>query len=115
MANYGIKYQCVFDPVIDSIPTDPTYTLQILEKDYVGDVIDVVGGGVPVLHYYQTDEPKAAIKGSSLSITLINDGSLPLESFFSVDDDQFQVKLSWTTGSATTVMFIGFLVQDDCG
>src|SRR6185312_8936925 len=63
-----------------------------------------------VLHDWQTDDPKAPVKGSSLTVSLINDGTLPLESFYSIDDDEFQVILLW----GTQILFVGFLVQDDC-
>lgn len=107
---YGVKYQCTFDR-IDPNGVNVDYTLQILEKDYGGGVTDVEASGVPVVHSYQTDDPKAPIKGSSLSINLLNkNGSLPLETFLSTNDDQFQVQFFWTT----QLMFIGFLVQDDC-
>jgi hypothetical protein len=105
MANYQLKYQCLFD----SLESEP-YTIQILQKDYTGQPINVTGGATPVLQEWQTDDPKAPIKGSSLSITLINDGSLPLQSFYSVDDDTFKVVLLW----GTKTLFEGFLVQDDC-
>lgn len=110
MATYGLKYQSTFDP-IGPVSATPVYTLEIHEKDYVGSVTDVICAGVPVVHSWQTDDPKAPIKGSSLSISLINkNNSLPLESFFSTDDDQFKVRFKWLS----QLMFEGFLVQDDC-
>lgn len=110
MATYGLKYQCEFDP-IGPVSVTPVYKIEILEKDFAGSVTDVIGSSVPCLHQWYEDNPKAPIKGSSLTINLINqNGSLPLESFFSVDDDQFKVKFYWDTA----LMFEGFLVQDDC-
>lgn len=107
---YGIKYQATFDRV-DKTGINVAYMLQILEKDYLGSVTDVICSSVSVLQTYQTDDPKAPVKGSSLSINLINkNGSLPLESFYSIGDDQFQVQLFW----GAQLMWIGFLVQDDC-
>lgn len=106
---YGVKYQTTFDR-IDKAGVAIGYTLQILQKGYSGVITDVIAAGVPVVHSYQTDEPKAPIKGSSLSITLINqNGALPLETFYSVDDDEYQVQFFWET----QLMFIGYLVQDD--
>jgi hypothetical protein len=105
MANYQLIYQCLFDSL-----KSEHYTLQILKKDYTGTATNVKGGATPVLHDWQTDDPKAPVKGSSLSITLINEGSLPLESFYSIDDDTFKVVLLWNDQS----LFEGFIVQDDC-
>lgn len=109
--SYGVKYQFTFDPIKNAVPTDPTYTLQILQKDYSGDVIDIVGGGAPVIQQYQTDDPKAPIKGSSLSINVLNvNGSLPLESFYSVEADEFQVQFFY----GLQLMWAGYIVQTDC-
>jgi hypothetical protein len=105
MANYQIKYQCPFDSL-----KSESYVLQILQKNYDGQITNVKGGATPVLHDWQTDDPKAPVKGSSLSITLINEGGLPLESFYSIEDDEFKVILLW----GDQVLFEGFLVQDDC-
>ena len=107
MANYQLKYQCSFDPLKDA---SDTYTLQILQKNYTGGVTNVTGGATPVIQEWQTDDPKAPVKGSSLSITLINDGSIPLNSFLSIDADDFKVIFSY----GNQVLFVGFLVQDDC-
>jgi hypothetical protein len=105
MANYQLKYQCTFDSL-----QSESYTIQILQKNYTGSAINVKGGATPVLHDWQTDDPMSPVKGSSLSITLINEGTLPLDSFYSVEDDEYQVILLW----GAQVLFQGFLVQDDC-
>lgn len=104
---WGIKYTSDFDAIAGS----GNYSIVISEKDYTGDPTVVIASGIPVLHQWQTDDPKAPIKGSSLSISLINqNGSLPLSSFFSTDDDQFKVQFYW----GLQLLFEGFLVQDDC-
>src|SRR6185312_12526980 len=105
MANYQIKYQCEFD----SLKGEP-YTVQRRQKNYTGGITSVTGGATPVLHDWQTDDPKAPVKGSSLTVSLINNGTLPLESFYSIDDDEFKVILLW----GTQILFVGSLVQDDC-
>lgn len=107
--SYGIKYQCDFDALTES-SVNHSYSLQILQKDYISSIIPVKGGASPAILSYQEDDPKAPIKGSSLSITLINEGSLPLTDFFSVDDDEFQVQLYW----GIYLIWTGYLVQTDC-
>lgn len=108
MPDYATIYTCTFDPVM---PESPTYTLTILKKDFVGDSTAVIGSTVPVIHSWPTDDPKAPVRGSSLTASLINqNGSLPLSSFFSTDDDEFKV---WFNYGAQR-LFEGFLVQDDC-
>jgi hypothetical protein len=100
-----VKYECSFDSL-----KSENYTLQILQKNYTGQIISVKGAATPVIQEWQTDDPKAPVKGSSLTITLINDGTLPLRSFYSVDDDEFQVILFW----GEQILFQGYIVQDDC-
>lgn len=109
MADYGLKYQCTFDPLSD-IDTSPYYTIQILQKNYSGASYNITGGEIPVLHEWQTDDPLATIKGSSLTLSFINDGTLPLDAFYSIEDDEYKVKLLWKGQS----LFEGFIVQDDC-
>ena len=103
---YNTRYICNFDSL-----QGEAFTLMIEQKDYTGSTSTVTGAAVPVLHKWNSDEQKATIKGSSLDIRLINEnGSLPLSSFFSDEDDTFKVKF-YHGGS---LIFIGFLVNDDC-
>lgn len=107
---YGLKYTCTFDPVVE-LSNIPVYTIEILQKSYTGEVFSITGGTVPALQNWETDDPKAPIKGSSLTMAFINkDGALPLSNFFSTNDDEFKVRLKYLGN----VLFEGFLVQDDC-
>jgi hypothetical protein len=106
---YGLKYLCEFDPISDA--PNSVFKIEILQKDYTGQVFNITGSTIPALQQWATDDPKAPIKGSSLAMAFINkDGNLPLSSFFSTDDDDFKVIFS-VEGQ---VLFIGYLVQDDC-
>jgi hypothetical protein len=103
---YGLKYECEFDSL-----DGEEYTIQFYLKDYVGDSTAVLGGASPVLLSWSAEDPLTPIRGASLDITLINEnGSLPLNTFFSTADDQWKIIL--LEGIATK--FVGFLVQDDC-
>jgi hypothetical protein len=104
---YGLKYSCRFDPVAD---ISNVFLIEIFQKGYSGQIFDIIGSTTPALQNWETDDPKAPIKGCSLSMSFINDGSLPLSSFFSTDDDAFKVRLT----CLGQVLFEGFLVQDDC-
>lgn len=107
MVNYGVKYTCEFDPFTED---SEVYKLEILQKNYTDSSTSVKGGTTPVVQEWQTDDPNSPIKGSSLVITLINEGTLPLASFFSVADDEYKVIFYYKTA----VLFVGFIVQDDC-
>lgn len=104
---YGKKYTCDFDSNVTS------YTLEIYQKDYAGTVAALTGGANPVIHTWETDEPKAAIKGSSIAMSFINEGNIPLSDFYAVDDEEFKAVLLWHTGGGDITLFDGFIVQDD--
>lgn len=104
---YGLKYLCSFDPISDEAVV---FKIDIFQKDYTGEIFDIKGSATPVLQQWETDDPKAPIKGCSLNMAFVNDGTLPLSSFFSTNDDDFKVVFS----ASNQVLFQGFLVQDDC-
>lgn len=106
MADYGRKYYGEF-----SSTDEQDYAVEILFKDYTGPVYTLICGARPVLHKWDTDNPKAAIKGSSLTVSLINENaSLPLQAFYATEDDEIQIKL-WF---GSQLLFVGFVVLDDC-
>ena len=102
MANYGLKYQCNFDPV-GAVPSVTVFNVNILQKDYAGGAVSITGSAQPVLHTFQTDDPKAPIKGSSLAVSLINSGNIPL-TFFLTDDDTMFMCMFYRNGQ---LMFQG--------
>lgn len=110
MSTYGLKYQTQFDSVSDVNNPSRTYTLQFLFKDYNGQATSIDGGGTTVLQKCTIDDPFAPIRGQSLDIRLLNKGNIPIRSFQSEDDDGVQVML---LDENSTLLFIGFLVQDD--
>lgn len=107
---YGLKYQTQFDSISDDNNPSRTYTLQFLFKDYTGGPTTITGGGTTVIHKCDLDDPLAPIKGQSLDIRLLNEGNIPIDSFFSEDDDGVQVIL---LDNNSNKLFVGFLVQDD--
>lgn len=111
MANYGLKYQTQFDSVTDHVSgvSRGTYTLQFLFKEYTGGVISLTGGQTTFIQKSLVDDP-FGIKGQSADIRLINYGNIPVTSFYSNEDDGVKIIL---TNEDTTVLFIGYLVQDD--
>lgn len=103
--SYGLKYTVQFS----SIGTNQNYKFEILEKDYSGNYYSLLASSSPVKHGSQVDEPKSAIKGSSLTLTYVNEGGNPLNSFYSPDDTKYKGILYW----GNQRMFEGFMVQDD--
>lgn len=99
---YGIIYSAEFDNTAST-----RYRMEILKKDYVSAVLPMTLSGQPVKHGWQTDEPKAAIKGSSLTLTIMD---VAITTFYSVNDDEFKGRFY----EGNDLKFEGFLVQDDC-
>jgi len=102
---YGPIYQSTFDST-----ANVAYSVMISKKNYTGSVTNIKASGSPVVHAWDTDDPKPGIKGSSLRLSFINNGALPITNFYSVEDDAFKVQLFW----GTQLLFEGFIVQDDC-
>lgn len=112
--SYGIMVQAFFDPV-GAISADPIYTLNILEKEEpdADPPLIVTLSAVPVLHNWNTDDPKAPIKGSSLSFSIVVNSlsGFSLTDFIAENEDEFKVQLYW----GEQLMFEGFLIlgEDD--
>lgn len=104
---YGLIYQSSFDALKTGTPQ--SYMVKILKKNYTGGAKNITLSGNPVEHQWQTDDPRAAVRGSNLIVRIINDGSLPLSSFYSNEDDTFLCQLYWGDQN----LFVGYLVQDD--
>lgn len=103
--SYALKYKAEFDSIAEE-----SYSIEIHKKNYVGSVTSVITSAVPVVHQWQEDDPRAAIKGSNVTVRLINDGTLPITTFYSTNDDEYKIIIYW----GTQKLFEGFVVQDDC-
>lgn len=74
--------------------------------------VELIAAGTPCVHTWDTDEVKAAVKGSSLKLTYINDGTKPLTMWYTEQDIKYKLIVECTTTSQK--LFIGYMVQDDC-
>jgi len=107
----ALKYRGSFD----SVRTQSRYFLGIYQDSYTGDPIDVILGATPVVHEWQEDDPLTPIKGSTLTINLINTGTLSLLDFYSDNDNEYRVRFTGNDVVGTdTILFDGFIQQDDC-
>ena len=103
---YNLIYQTEFDALNSDVQP---YKLLIYKKNYTGLASNVLAAGEPIVCEWDSDEVYDPIKGGKITVNLINDGSLPLSKFFSVEDDTFKCELYW----GEKLIFTGFLVQDD--
>lgn len=105
--SYGLKYNCDFDS------KSASYTLEIYQKDFIGYEADITGGASAVVHTWDTDDPKAPIKGSAVTVNLINEsGNITLADLYSDNDEEYKIKLIWHSVSDIT-LFEGFVVLTD--
>lgn len=103
---YGLIYIAEFDGF-----NGQANTLEFYKKDFTGDPTAIVCGAGAVKQKWGPDEPKAAIRGCSIEVDLINiEGSFPLSNFYSREDDTFQVL--YYVG--TDLKFKGYIVPEDC-
>ncbi len=104
--SYGLKYIASYDTLVGD-----NCRIEILEKNYTGIVYPMELSAEPFKQTYDTDEEKPYIKGCSGELAYNNtNGVLPLENFYSPEDDQFEIR-HYYKGALT---FKGFIVQTDC-
>ena len=107
--SYGLKYTSQFD----SFKQLQSYQVDIYQKDYIGDAINFLLSGTPVVQDWQEDDPKAPIRGCTFKVSIItNEFGVKLIDFYSEDDKEFYLEFSCTT--TNQFLFKGYLLQDDC-
>jgi hypothetical protein len=106
---YGLKYTSDFD----SFQPLLSYRLNIFKKDYIGASSTILLSGNPAIHEWQDEDPKAAIKGSTLKISILVSSidGLALTNFYSEDDYGWACELRRL--ETDEVLFQGYLLQDD--
>lgn len=115
---YGLYLTSTFQNVSGGTsPFGSYYIVEIEKKNYSGPVKSATTTYTKLR--CDTDDPIAPIKGQSFEFNLLNEGTLPLESFLSVEDDEYRVRFVYSKVSGLNVrtrneLFVGFLVQDDC-
>lgn len=108
---YGLKYTGQFDSLL--VPAY-TFEVNIYKNNYAGDPTDLIFARDPVVHEWPDDDPNPPIKGSTLTLQLVNDtsGAYNLQSFYSENDNEFYIDFILVSTGET--LFTGFLMQDDC-
>lgn len=108
--SYGLQYQTQFRGATDRITGNRgLYTLKFLRKNYTGVAQSLTGGQTTFIPKSLVDQP-FGIKAQAADIRLLNYGNLPVTAFYADEDDGVKVELSNEDG---TVLFVGFVVQDD--
>ena len=111
MGNYNLYCRGEFDNI-----KNVRFRVDILKLDYSGPVAALIFGKSPVIHKWNEDDCFAPVRGSSLTLNIINvEGQLPINAFYSDNDIEFKVEFSAINPdtSARDYLFYGFLVQAD--
>lgn len=105
---YGLKYFAEFNTISSQ---NLTFRLEISKKNFTGDEQEITLTSTGCVQEWQEDNPFAPIKGCTLNIGIINDGTVSLDDFYSEADDEFYVELIRTDTMMT--LFKGYILQDD--
>ena len=89
MATYGVKYELKFSDLKGN-----KRTLEIMKKDYEGEILPVVGTDSPVIISYDNqDDFYNPIVGSSCTINLKTTENISYDEFATFDEREYKVRL----------------------
>jgi hypothetical protein len=108
---YGVKYRIRF---INR--KNVSYYVHLLLKDYEGGVTDLTGAPDPFLLNYESGDQSIInpIRASECTVNFYNDGTTPLTTFYSEDDEAWKIEFYCDDPLPDIVLWKGFLIQDDC-
>ena len=89
---YGVKYRLEFSDILGF-----GKKVEILKKDYTGEVLPMVGTGEPVVVKWNTkDEFYTSIVGSSCKLNLMVTDTVQYDDFYKFNEREYQVKVSYS-------------------
>ena len=98
MAIYGVKYELDFSDVKGNVRN-----VQILKKDYTGEVKSIVGTENPVIISYNNDDDfYNPIIGSSCILNIKRTETVEYEEFQNFDEREFKIKINIGSDNAQT-------------
>src|SRR6478609_2605137 len=106
---YGKKYELKFKNRIQS----DTYRVELWEKDFAGDVVQLKGSETPFVVEYAEQELLEPVQAVTFTISFLNDG-LGIEDFYSDDDQRYRIDFYFETDGIwpEKLLNTGYLVQD---
>ena len=89
--SYGVKYQLNFSDVLGN-----GKQIQILKKNYSGDVLPIIGTGNPVsITWNAKDDFYSPIIGSSCTLNFMVTDSVQYDDFYKFDEREYKVKINY--------------------
>ena len=88
---YGVKYRLIFSDVLGN-----GKKVEILKKDYTGDVLPMIAGANPVqISWQSSDDFYKPIIGSKCTLSLLVTDSVSYDDFYKFDEREFKVVVSY--------------------
>lgn len=95
---YGVKYRLEFSDVLGY-----GKKVEILKKDYTGEILPMIGAGEPVLIKWNSkDDFYTSIIGSSCQLNLIVTDGIQYDDFFRFDEREYKIKVSYSKSISET-------------
>ena len=112
---YGVKYRLEFSDVL-GYPKK----LEILKKNYSGDVLPIIGGANPVqISWQSSDDFYKSIIGSKCQLKLFVTDSVSYDDFYKFDEREYKVNVYYSKPiiddfETRIVADNGFIESFDC-
>jgi len=88
---YGVKYRLIFSDVLGN-----GKKVEILKKDYTGDVLPMIAGANPVqISWQSSDDFYKPIIGSKCTLSLLVTDEIQYDDFYKFDEREFKVVVSY--------------------
>jgi len=95
---YGVKYRLEFSDVLGY-----GKKVEILKKDYIGEILPMVGGAEPVvIKWNSSDDFYKPLIGSSCKLNLIVTDEIQYDDFYRFDEREYKVKVSYSKSISET-------------
>ena len=89
---YGVKYRLIFSDVLGY-----GKKVEILKKDYTGEVLPMIGGAEPVtIKWNSKDDFYSPIIGSQCTLNLMVTADVQYDEFYKFDEREYQIKVSYS-------------------
>tara|TARA_R110000822_G_scaffold5786_6_gene24738 strand:+ start:201 stop:2318 length:2118 start_codon:yes stop_codon:yes gene_type:complete len=89
---YGVKYRLEFSDVLGY-----GKKVEILKKDYTGEILPMIGGAEPVtIKWNSSDDFYKPLIGSQCTLDLIVTDDVQYDDFYKFDEREFKVKISYS-------------------
>jgi len=95
---YGVKYRLEFSDVLGY-----GKKVEILKKDYTGEILPMIGGAEPVvIKWNSSDDFYKPLIGSSCKLNLLVTDEIQYDDFYRFDEREYKIKVSYSKSISET-------------